>query len=245
MEPRSHDSFHQGKQDTSTVTWIKGLQGGKKTGEDESSSSRTVRDVDRHVNWPLLTKTFGMGTTDEDQDEGSKPLGCRRTRRRLRPGGDDGPRCHHDRRANGDGSTIACHGDDQGGLEGDAIPALGSDQVRKSNTRRLRREFETIRFKTDESVDDFTMCISILVTAMETVGKEVEPHHVEKALRGVYYIPRLKNSIISVGQLDEGGSRVEVEHGILRIWDHETGCSPGWSCRRISCTYYGFRWCAR
>lgn len=124
-----------------------------------------------------------MGTTDEDQDEGSKPLGCRRTQRRLRPGGDDGPRCHHDRRANGDGSTIACHGDDQGGLEGDAIPALGSDQVRKSNTRRLRREFETIRFKTDESVDDFTMCISILVTAMETVGKEVEPHHVEKALR--------------------------------------------------------------
>ena len=25
----------------------------------------------------------------------------------------------------------------------------------------------------------------------------------------------------SVGQLDEGGSRVEVEHGILRIWDRE------------------------
>jgi hypothetical protein len=38
-------------------------------------------------------------------------------------------------------------------------------------------------------------------------------------LTGVYYIPALRNSIISVGQLDENGSRVEVEDGVLRIWD--------------------------
>jgi hypothetical protein len=38
-------------------------------------------------------------------------------------------------------------------------------------------------------------------------------------LTGVYYIPALRNSIIILGQLDENGSRVLIEHGILRIWD--------------------------
>jgi hypothetical protein len=41
-----------------------------------------------------------------------------------------------------------------------------------------------------------------------------------RLVTGVYYIPTLKNSIISLGQLDENGSRVEIEHGVLRIWDH-------------------------
>jgi hypothetical protein len=29
----------------------------------------------------------------------------------------------------------------------------------------------------------------------------------------------LRNSIISLGQLDENGSRVEIKHGVLCIWD--------------------------
>ncbi|WVZ54331.1 hypothetical protein U9M48_005143 [Paspalum notatum var. saurae] len=41
-----------------------------------------------------------------------------------------------------------------------------------------------------------------------------------KLLTGVYYIPALRNSIISLGQLDENGSRVVIESGVLRIWDH-------------------------
>ncbi|XP_066374520.1 uncharacterized protein [Miscanthus floridulus] len=40
-----------------------------------------------------------------------------------------------------------------------------------------------------------------------------------RLLIGVYYIPTLKNSIISVGQLDENGSWVEIEDGVLHIWD--------------------------
>ncbi|XP_062186747.1 uncharacterized protein LOC133890371 [Phragmites australis] len=40
-----------------------------------------------------------------------------------------------------------------------------------------------------------------------------------KALYSVYFIPRLKNSIICVGQLDEGGSKMLIEDDILRIWD--------------------------
>ena len=38
-----------------------------------------------------------------------------------------------------------------------------------------------------------------------------------RLLTVVYYIPALRNSIISLGQLDENGSRVLIEHGILRI----------------------------
>jgi hypothetical protein len=29
----------------------------------------------------------------------------------------------------------------------------------------------------------------------------------------------MRNSIISLGQLDESGSRVEIKDGVMRIWD--------------------------
>ena len=40
-----------------------------------------------------------------------------------------------------------------------------------------------------------------------------------RLLTEVYYIPALKNSIISLGQLDENDSCVVVEDGVMRIWD--------------------------
>ena len=39
-----------------------------------------------------------------------------------------------------------------------------------------------------------------------------------RVLHGVYYILALRNSIMSLGQLDEGGSKVEIDKGVLRIW---------------------------
>jgi hypothetical protein len=41
-----------------------------------------------------------------------------------------------------------------------------------------------------------------------------------RLLTRVYYIPTLRNSIISLGQLDESGSRVKIKDGVMRIWDH-------------------------
>jgi len=38
-----------------------------------------------------------------------------------------------------------------------------------------------------------------------------------RLLTGVYSIPALRNSIISLGQLDENGSHMEIKHGILCI----------------------------
>ena len=41
------------------------------------------------------------------------------------------------------------------------------------------------------------------------------------ALIDVYYIPQLRSSIISIGQLDERGSEVLIKDGVLRIRDQE------------------------
>jgi hypothetical protein len=41
-----------------------------------------------------------------------------------------------------------------------------------------------------------------------------------RLLTRVYYIPVLRNSIISLRQLDESGSRVEIKDGVMMIWDH-------------------------
>ena len=37
----------------------------------------------------------------------------------------------------------------------------------------------------------------------------------------VYYIPQLRSSIISIGQLDEHGSEVLIKDRVLRIRDQE------------------------
>ncbi|CAO2199473.1 unnamed protein product [Urochloa humidicola] len=43
----------------------------------------------------------------------------------------------------------------------------------------------------------------------------------QRALTDVYYIPQLRASIVSLGQLDERGAEVLIRHGVLRIKDAE------------------------
>ena len=43
-------------------------------------------------------------------------------------------------------------------------------------------------------------------------------HH---TLMDVYYIPQLRSSIVSIGQLNERGCEVLIESGILKIRDQE------------------------
>jgi hypothetical protein len=42
-----------------------------------------------------------------------------------------------------------------------------------------------------------------------------------RALTGVYFIPRLKSSIVSLGQLDEVGCQTLIENGILTVRDRQ------------------------
>lgn len=61
---------------------------------------------------------------------------------------------------------------------------LGSDAVRKMKVQCLRQEFESICFKSCESIDDFVMRLSNLVAAMCMVDEIVEERKVvEKLLR--------------------------------------------------------------
>jgi len=41
------------------------------------------------------------------------------------------------------------------------------------------------------------------------------------ALTDEYYIPQLRSSIVSIGQLDERGSEVLIESRILNFWDRQ------------------------
>jgi hypothetical protein len=40
-----------------------------------------------------------------------------------------------------------------------------------------------------------------------------------RRLDGVYYIPRLTTNIVSLGQMDEDGFKVDIESGVLRLYD--------------------------
>jgi transposase InsO family protein len=42
-----------------------------------------------------------------------------------------------------------------------------------------------------------------------------------RMLTNTYYLPQLAANIISVGQLDENGFKVEVEDGVMRVWDEQ------------------------
>src|SRR5207244_3638412 len=44
-----------------------------------------------------------------------------------------------------------------------------------------------------------------------------DEHH---ALTDVYFIPRLKMSIVSLGQLNENGSPSSIRDGFMSLWDH-------------------------
>ena len=39
-----------------------------------------------------------------------------------------------------------------------------------------------------------------------------------RILSDVYFIPRLKNNIISLGQLDENGCKYASENGVMTVW---------------------------
>jgi hypothetical protein len=81
-----------------------------------------------------------------------------------------------------------------------------------------RREFFT---ELDSDVQDsvkFGDAFGMKTKGASSVIFTVEPSE-HRLLTGVYYIPVLRNSIISLGQLDESGSRVEIKDGVMIIWD--------------------------
>jgi hypothetical protein len=63
---------------------------------------------------------------------------------------------------------------------------IGSEAVRNARAQRLRTEFESIRFKEGETVDNFTMHLGSLVAELNTLGEVIkEQQVVHKLLRVV------------------------------------------------------------
>lgn len=49
-----------------------------------------------------------------------------------------------------------------------------------------------------------------------TIASKNQDH---KVLTEVYYIPSLKCNIVSLGQLEEGGCRVEIDDNVLHVFE--------------------------
>jgi hypothetical protein len=50
---------------------------------------------------------------------------------------------------------------------------IGSDRVRKGKVQQLKKGFEMISFRDGESVDDFALCLTNLVTSLATLGSPI------------------------------------------------------------------------
>jgi hypothetical protein len=91
--------------------------------------------------------------------------------------------------------------------------------------------FSSIDGKTMGTVK-FTDDSMVFIEGVGTVLYECK--NVEhRTLTNVYYIPRLRTSIISIGQLDEYGYEIGIKGGVLSLRDEEKRllagihCSPG------------------
>jgi hypothetical protein len=51
---------------------------------------------------------------------------------------------------------------------------IGSEAVRNVRVQRLRMEFESIRFKEGETINDFTMHLDSLVSELGTLGEVIK-----------------------------------------------------------------------
>jgi hypothetical protein len=61
---------------------------------------------------------------------------------------------------------------------------IGNEVVRNARAQRLRTEYESIRFKEGETIDDFTMRLGSLVAKLGTLGEVIkEQQVVQKLLR--------------------------------------------------------------
>jgi hypothetical protein len=81
-----------------------------------------------------------------------------------------------------------------------------------------RREFFTELDSDVRGFIKFGKASGVEIKGIDSVIFVIESGE-HRLLTVVYYIPVLRNSIISLGQLDESSSRVEIKDGVMRIWD--------------------------
>ena len=77
------------------------------------------------------------------------------------------------------------------------IMRIGADRVKEVNVQKLIREFENIEFKEGESVEDFGMRITNLVTNIKSLGESIDDTRVVKKFLRVVP-PRFNQVAVSI-----------------------------------------------
>jgi hypothetical protein len=86
---------------------------------------------------------------------------------------------------------------------------IDSEAVRNVRAQRLRTEFESIRFKESESVDDFTMRLGSLVAALGTLGEVIKEQQVVQKLLRV--VPKHLSQVAVVIEVTQDLSKLTLE----------------------------------
>jgi hypothetical protein len=115
-----------------------------------------------------------VGIDHEDQGIGKESLGGHWDRRCHVAGGSHGAGRHHQCGAAGDVGITGGEEDRCRGMGGSQVSADRQRGCSKRENTTAEVEFESIRFKEGEYVNDFTMRLGSLVAALGTLGEEIK-----------------------------------------------------------------------
>lgn len=99
------------------------------------------------------------------------------------------------------------------------VMCLGAERVKKARVQTLKAEFETLSMKEMETIDDFSMKLSGLVTTIRALGETVEEGYiVKKLLRAVpSRFVQITSAIEQFGKLDE----MSIEEAVGSLKAHK------------------------
>jgi hypothetical protein len=69
------------------------------------------------------------------------------------------------------------------------------------------------------ATNHMTRCRESLASLDETVKTIAGKNQDHRVLTEVYYIPSLRCNIVSLGQLEEAGCHVEIDHGVMEVFE--------------------------
>jgi hypothetical protein len=96
---------------------------------------------------------------------------------------------------------------------------ISSEAVRNARAQRLRMEFESIRFKEGETVDDFTMRLGSLVTKLGTLGEVIKEQQVVQKL--LWVVPKHLSQVVIAIEVTQDLSKLTLEDVGGRLWAAE------------------------
>jgi hypothetical protein len=178
-------------------TIVKTLLGSGGSNGSGGSDQRVVREIGvGPANWPLLTKT--------NYTEWALIMKIKLQARNLWEAIEPGDVTLQEDRMALDAITSAVRS-----------LRIGSEAVRNARAHRLRMEFESIRFKEGESIDDFTMRLGSLVATLSTLGEVIKEQQVVQKLLRV--VPKHLSQVAVAIEVTQDLSKLTLENAGGRL----------------------------